>query len=110
MNKNYEKAVNILKNNHQEHIIPIIDKLNENRKDALIEQILELDFKELEDIYTGEKSDKKFDNIEKVNVIDESSLSRKDLNEYITIGKSAIQNHELAVAIMAGGQGTRLRT
>ena len=47
MEKEYEQAVKILKNNHQETIIPIMEKLNENKKEILAEQILNIDFKEI---------------------------------------------------------------
>lgn len=110
MNDRYEKALQILKNNHQEHIIPLMDKLNENRKDAIIEQILNIDFKAIENLYETKKKTTKnsFENLEKVEVINPQDLSVKEINEYMQIGKKAIQEKKLAVAIMAGGQGTRL--
>lgn len=110
MNNRYEDAKKILKKSKQEHIIPIIDKLNENRKDAIIEQILKTDFEELENIYNETKIIDRFNNIEPVTAIDPDKLTRAEISEYTKIGKDAIRKKQLAVAIMAGGQGSRLRT
>ena len=110
MGNRYEEALKKLKKSKQEHIIPIIDKLSENRKDAIIEQILKTDFEELENIYNETKIIDEFNNIEPVTAIDQDKLTRAEISEYTKIGKDAIRKKQLAVAIMAGGQGSRLRT
>lgn len=110
MDNKYEEAVRILKSNKQEHIIPIIDKLSENKKDTIIEQIINTDFKELENLYNETKVVEGIENIEPVNAIDPDNLTKIEVDEYMKIGKEAIKKGELAVAIMAGGQGSRLRT
>ena len=110
MENRYEKAKEILKNNHQEHIISIMDKLNENKKEILADQILSLDFKEIDDLYkmTENNKEKCLSNLEKVDVINPEDLTESEIHEYIKVGKKAIQEKKLAVAIMAGGQGSRL--
>ena len=110
MENRYEKAKEILKNNHQEHIISIMDKLNENKKEILADQILKLDFKEIDDLYkmTENNKEKCLSNLEKVDVINPENLTESEIHEYIKVGKKAIQEKKLAVAIMAGGQGSRL--
>lgn len=110
MDNNYEEAIRILKKNKQEHIIPIIDKLTENRKDAIIDQILNINFSELDDLYKETKKPREIENIEPVKAINPDNLSSNQICEYMKTGKEAIKKKELAVAIMAGGQGTRLRT
>lgn len=109
MNNKYEEAVKKLKKNKQEHIIPIIDKLSENRKDAIIEQIINLDFNELTDLYNETKNNHEIENLEPVSAINPDDLTKKEISEYMRIGKDAIKNKEYAVVILAGGQGSRLR-
>ena len=110
MEKEYEQAVKILKNNHQETIIPIMEKLNENKKEILAEQILNIDFKEINFLYDKTKTDysSNFEKIEKIKAINPDDLSIQEINEYMQIGKTAITNGKFCVAIMAGGQGSRL--
>lgn len=110
MNKKYEDVKKILKANNQEHIIPIIDKLSENKKDAILEQILHIDFKNLESFCKKIKEEPKYtlENLEKVEAINPDDLSKKEITDYMKIGRKAIKEKKLAVAIMAGGQGSRL--
>lgn len=110
MNDSYNNAKQILMNNNQEHIIPIMETLNENKKEALVEQILQIDFNEIENLYkkTKQIENKELSNIERLNAVDCNNLPEKERQEYMQIGRNVIQKKEYAVAIMAGGQGSRL--
>ena len=46
--------------------------------------------------------------IEPISYIEESKISKEELNKYLTLGENAIKNGEYSVVTMAGGQGTRL--
>ena len=109
MDSKYEKAVKILIENKQEHIISIMENLTENKKDALVEQILNINFNDLKNLYNETKKDKRIENIEPIYATNPDDLSKTEIDEYIKTGKDAIKRKKLAVCIMAGGQGTRLR-
>lgn len=102
MNK-IEQAKQILAKYNQQHITV------DNEKIA--NQILNIDFEQLQELYEEIKNktdDINIDNIEPVKAINPSKLNKKNIEEYISLGESKIKSGKFAVAIMAGGQGTRL--
>jgi len=106
------KAKEILKQYKQEHIIEVINKSNMIIKDKLINQVLNIDFEELKELY-----EKTFENIyvdleelQPIAGVNPDKLTKKELDNYEKIGSDIIRNNKFAVATMAGGQGTRLRT
>ena len=103
-------AEEILKKFNQEHIINWMNKLNEEEKNKLTEQILKLNIEQVIDMYnnlsqTFEIGNKK---IEKIPVTDIDKLSKEDFDNYKNAGIEIIKNGKYAVVTMAGGQGTRL--
>lgn len=109
MHNNYSKFQEILKKYNQEHIMKY---LNEENKEKLINQILNIDFEEILELYkeTKQQSLVDIDNIEPVNATNLDKLKEEEIFKYREIGIDTIKNGKFAVAIMAGGQGTRLRT
>ena len=61
MVKNYKKAQKILSKYNQEHLLYFFDKLEENEKSILIDQILNTDFRTLNRIYTNSFRDDSID-------------------------------------------------
>lgn len=105
-----KKAMELLKKYEQDHIISWMEKLNNDEKSKLIDQILSLNIDQVMDLYknlnkTFEIGDKK---IEKISAIDINKLTEEDFNNYKNIGAEYIKNGQYAVITMAGGQGTRL--
>lgn len=103
-------AMEILKKYEQNHIISWMNKLNEEERNKLSEQILQLNIEQVMDLYknlnkTFEMGNKK---IEKISAIDIDKLSEEDFIKYKNIGANFIKKGEYAVITMAGGQGTRL--
>ena len=106
------KAKEILKHYKQEHIIEAIDKSNTVIKNKLINQVLNIDFEELKALY-----EKTFENIyvdleelQPIAGVNPDRLTKVELENYKKTGADIIKNNKFAVATMAGGQGTRLRT
>lgn len=104
------QAKNILKENNQENILKFVEKLEDDKKEKLVKQILELDFEQLNKLYEETKSkpeilEKKIEHIE---YVDEYKLNDDKRKEYTEIGEEIIKNNQYAVVTMAGGQGTRL--
>ena len=110
MNNKYEKAKEILKKYNQEHVINYINKADLNIREKLINQILNIDFEELKELYkkTTESINNNISNLEPISGINPEKLSDKEKKEIIDIGEKIIKSNKYAVATMAGGQGTRL--
>ena len=103
-------AIEILKKYNQENIINWLEKLNQDEKDKLIDQVLNLNIEQVIDMYnnlnkTFEIGNKK---IEKISAIDINKLDENKFVEYKNIGIDIIKSGKYAVITMAGGQGTRL--
>ena len=110
MVKNLKKAQKILSKYKQEHLLYFFDKLEENEKSILIDQILNTDFRTLNRIYTNSFKDDSIDSyrISPIEYYTKSNFSFEEKEKYISIGESIIKENKLAVLTLAGGQGTRL--
>ena len=109
MHNEYSKFEKILKKYNQEHIL---NYLNEENTEKIVKQILNIDFEEILELYEETKKPIEIDieNIEPVNAINPQKLNKEITSEYKKIGRQTIKNGQFAVSIIAGGQGTRLRT
>lgn len=105
-----EEAKKILKKYNQNHIINLLNKLDEEKKEALIEQINNIDFHQISELYTNTKKEVeiKENKIESIKYLDKEKLSKDEKEKYDSLGENAIRNGQYAVVTMAGGQGTRL--
>lgn len=104
------QAKKILKENNQENIIKTLEKLENNTKEKLIKQIINLDFEQLNSLYkeTKEKPEILDKKIEHIKYVDKYKLPEEKRNLYTKLGEEIIKNNQYAVVTMAGGQGTRL--
>ena len=109
MEREIEEIEMILKKYGQEHLLNHYDTLDDNRKKELINQIKNIDFALIENLYKNTKKEEK-NNEDEITPID--YLDKYKLNDqykyYENIGKKAIKEGKLAAVTMAGGQGTRL--
>lgn len=109
--------LNRLKDYGQDHIVKFWEELNEYQKEALYQEIERIDIEELTRYYKDVRSDlsKKVEELDSVmqpipgeqkgSVV---SSSREQLKRYENEGLKAIAQNEVAVLLLAGGQGTRL--
>ena len=104
------EAKSILKKYNQEHLLSQYEKLDKERKERLLKQILNTDFDLINKLYEETKHEIKFENtkIEPIKYIEKAKLSETEKNRYDEIGANEIKKGKLAVVTMAGGQGTRL--
>lgn len=110
MEEKYLAAEEKVKKYGQEHLLSQYNKLTEEKKAQLLNEILTLDFQQIEELYKRINTTVDFNNskIEPINYTDKSSLSEQELKKYEEIGLKQIKEGKLAVVTMAGGQGTRL--
>ena len=98
-----------LKKYNQEHLLNHYDNLDEKNKKILLEQIDNIDFELIKNLYSSTKNKKEHekDKITPIDYLDKYKLNGK-FKYYEDIGNKSIKNGELAAVTMAGGQGTRL--
>lgn len=96
----------------QEHLLKFYEELNNNEKENLLEDILEINFEQIEMLYKEIKVEDKFkeDIIEPIKYINKEKLSEEERNYYNKIGENSIKNNEYAVVTLAGGQRNKART
>ena len=100
-----KEAEDVLRTNHQEHVMRWFDDLSEEQQQELIRQIGEIDWR---DIALAKKHEKlpvgELAPLEAVDV--DEIATRKE--EFDAAGIQAIQQGKVAALLLAGGMGTRL--
>ena len=110
MKDNILEAKEILAKYKQEHLLDFFDEISEDEKQKLINQILNIDFEKILNLYSTSMQDESSDDIQisPLPHIEKDKLTDKELNSYIRLGEALIKSNQIAVVTMAGGQGTRL--
>ena len=110
MEEKYLAAEKLVKKYNQEQLLSQYEKLDENKKAKLLDEILTLDFNQVEELYKriGHTVDFSASKIKPIDYTDKSALSEEELKHYEEIGLKEIKAGKLAAVTMAGGQGTRL--
>ena len=100
--------------NGQEHILEHLDLMTVEQKDALINDLKQVDFKLLESLFETykklpvSKNEKKVFSAAEVLSFDEGDASVKERKRLYEIGEDYLSQGKIAVFLVAGGQGTRL--
>ena len=110
MINNVEKAKEILLQYKQNHIVNFMNNLDLDKKQKLASQVLTIDFEEMKELYKKTNEDIYSDLKEMlpITAINPDRIPKEKLQEYVNIGRTAVEQNKFAVATMAGGQGTRL--
>jgi len=110
MEEKLNKVKEILKEHGQAHLLNEFDKLSEIKKEALLNQIINIDFNLIKNLYenANKKNDMMETEITPIEYIEKEKMSEEEKEKYRKIGEEVIKNDGLAVITMAGGQGTRL--
>ena len=106
MINNFEVAKEILKKYKQEHLLYFYDELTDEEKETLINQICEIDFKQIFNLYEASKNEEMIpiDFLEPLPYTEKYKLSKEEGTSYSIIGEEIIRSNKLAVVTMAGGQ------
>ncbi|CAG9770749.1 unnamed protein product [Ceutorhynchus assimilis] len=109
-----EELKKLLEECNQSHLLRYWSQLSEDQKKEFLEKLKNIDFKEAQRMW-----EKAHEDLDKSNQLSDDHLSPVDvqvendtapdlLEEYRNIGYEAISNNQVAVIVLAGGQGTRL--
>ena len=104
------ETIETLKQYGQEHIVKLLEKLNEEKKQELLEQIGHIDFHQMMELYENTKKEIeiKENKIEAIPYLDKAKLTNEQKSEFNKLGEEILKKGQYAVVTMAGGQGTRL--
>lgn len=110
MEDKFNQAKKILEEYNQEHLLSQYEKLDNEKKEVLLNQIINIDFEQINKLYEQTKQEAKIgnDKIEPITYIEKEKLSSEEKESYLKIGAEEIKKGRFAVVTMAGGQGTRL--
>lgn len=99
-----------VKKYNQPQLLAFYDKLDEEKKAELSDQISHIDFNQMENLYkeVGNTHKNTEEKIEPIEYIEKSKLTLSEIEKYTKIGAEKISQGALAIVTMAGGQGTRL--
>ena len=104
MENKLENAKNILKKYNQEHLLQRYEKLNNDKKEYLLNQIFNIDFDQINRLFENTKKEIKIETekIEPINYVSKEELAPEKKDRYFEIGANEIKNGKLAVVTMAG--------
>lgn len=111
MEKNIEiKALDELKKYNQENIIKTLNVLSKQERSNLYNQIINIDFKKIDDLYKELTNKSKItgEDIQVIKSINKEKLSKSELEKFDKLGGNIIKSGKYALVTMSGGQGTRL--
>lgn len=113
MDEKYLNVLNMLKKYNQEHLLRFYNDLNNEEKEQLLNELLCIDYTEIEELSNKVKKDitntsKNKDEITPISVADEARMTSIEIEKYNRTGIDIIKSGKYAVVTMAGGQGTRL--
>ena len=100
----------ILKKYNQEHLLYFYSELSDSEKEILLNQILNIDFEEILNLYKNSMSNEKLDisTVSPLPHFEKELFSSEEILEYTKVGEDIIKSGAFAVVTMSGGQGSRL--
>lgn len=112
MENKYSLVKENLNKYNQEHLLKFYNELQDEEKANLLEDIIEINFEQVQTLFEETKKKDKFENniIEPIKYIDKQKMTEKDKDYYNKIGEDCIKNNEYAVVTLAGGQRNKAWT
>ncbi len=105
-----QELIQLLEKYNQDHIIKLLKKIDGAKRKELIEQIGNIDFDQIMELYEHTKKpvEIKENKIEATSYLDKAKLTKDQKEKFDDLGEQIIRSGKYAVVTMAGGQGTRL--
>ena len=109
--KKYEETIELLKKYNQEHIIKLLNSLEENKQEELIQQLTNIDLEMLMKLYENTKNKviKTENKIEHISYLEKANLDKQEKEKFDKLGEKVIINGEYAVVTMAGRTRNKIR-
>lgn len=110
MDTDLTKAKELLIKYNQEHLLKFFDELSEAKKKSLINQIFNIDFAKIHNLYVNSQQNVDLSNdvITPLPYFIKNDFSIEQIKNFENLGIESIKNNEFAVVTLAGGQGSRL--
>lgn len=110
MEEKYSRVKELLEEYGQEQLLTNYEKLDVNKKNKLLDEILTINFNQIEKLYQNTKKEISFSqiNLQPIPYVEKDKLSEEEREKYKKQGEELIKEGKYAVVTMAGGQGTRL--
>lgn len=110
MKEKLEAARAVLKKYGQEQLLSNYEKLSNENKAQLLDEILTVDFNQISELYNNRSAKQVYSEaeIEPIPYVEKDKMNKEEKEKYDEIGTKIIKEGKLAVVTMAGGQGTRL--
>ncbi len=104
MENKYDEAKKKLEKYNQTHLLSHYQKLDDTKKEYLLNQIINIDFDQINKLYEQTKIEIKSDTdkIEPISYIEKEKLSEEEKEKYFNLGADEIKKGKLAVVTMAG--------
>jgi UDP-N-acetylglucosamine/UDP-N-acetylgalactosamine diphosphorylase len=96
-----------LRQHGQEHVLAWWNELSDPEREHLLKQIQELDLKQLRDLYASREKTFPLPSPERIAPVPVARLDPAD-RRLRELGENALRRGEVAVLLVAGGQGSRL--
>ncbi|MCL2382770.1 MAG: hypothetical protein FWC79_00980 [Oscillospiraceae bacterium] len=100
----YEKAKKLLEENGQVQVLLNYERMPEENQKKFLDQIVEIDFEQVNELYRSREEVKEKSNIEPISYIEKAKLSDQEVELYGNIGREELKRGKTAVVTMAGGQ------
>jgi len=111
MDEKYQLVKEKLQKFNQEQLLAGYNNLSKENQNKLLDEILQLDFDQIQNLYEKVvKTEKKIEE-EKTprSYVEKEKLAEEIKEKYEKIGQEIIKNGEYAVVTMAGGQRYKIR-
>ena len=110
MKEKLEAVEAVLKKYDQEQLLANYEKLSEEQKERLLDEILTIDFNQISKLYANRNMKQVYSEseIKPIPYVEKDKMSKEEKEKYDELGIKTIKAGKLAVVTMAGGQGTRL--
>lgn len=107
---NESEIINKLKEYEQTRTLKILENIDEENRKKVIEQLKDINFPQLKELYNNIKEEAEVDvgELKPIKSLNPAKITKEEKEAFEEIGANVVRANKFAVATMSGGQGTRL--